>query len=182
MKPIAYYILLILVLLSLALNVVVLGGLWTARTMVVEALDASLETMAGLEGETFATTVRVQQSVPVRAEVPFQRELNVPINLSVPISEEITFRETLQIPVNTLVGTYNVRVPISTSLPISLTIPINTEVPIAVSDTFPISTQIDSDIALPVAIRIADTPLVEYLKQIRETLQMIRDRLAPGGA
>jgi hypothetical protein len=181
MKPTAFYILLILVLLSLALNVFIVMSLASARQAIVSGLDTSLTALSGLEGETFATTVQVKQAVPVRASVPFKRDLTVPIRINVPISQRVAFNDTIQIPIRTFVGEYSVSVPISSSIPIEMNVPISTQVPIAISETMPISTAINLDMAIPVSIRLADTPLVTYLRDLRTTLADIRDALSFGG-
>lgn len=181
MKPAAFYVLLVLVLLSLALNVVILVGLLAARQAVLDMLDVGLETVSGLEDETFETTVNIKQTIPIQAQVPFRRELDIPIALNVPISDAIEFDETLTVPIDTLVGQYNVRIPIRTTIPLDLDVPINTNIPFIISDTIPISTTVDIDLAVPFAIRVADTPLVDYLRSFRETLLAIRQQLSLAG-
>ena len=73
MKNIAYLFLLILILLSLALNAVVIAGLLTARDAAVEAIDQGLQVLSGLEDETFETTISVQETIPVNEAIPFRR-------------------------------------------------------------------------------------------------------------
>jgi len=180
MKPIAYYALLSLVLLSLILNGLVLAGLLTARQTVVQALDAGIHMVSGLKDETFETTVHVQQAVPIKADFPFHRTLTVPIDLAVPVSHEIAFRETLVIPVKTVLGQFDLEVPISLTIPISLTVPVKAEVPFTISETLPISTVVTVDLTLPVSIDIDSTPLAGYLEQLGTMLQEIRQQLSFG--
>jgi hypothetical protein len=143
-------------------------------------LDTSIETVSGLKDETFETTVHVQQTIPVRADIPFHRTLTVPIDLTLPVSEEITIRDTLVIPIDTVLGKYNFQAPISLTIPINMSVPIKTEVPITISETLPISTNVPIDLSLPVAIEIASTPLADYLEQLLAMLQEIRQRLSFG--
>lgn len=180
MRSTAFYILLILVLVSLVLNVAILIGLAAAHGAILNALDTSLESLSGLESETFSTTIEVNQSVPVRLSVPFRRDLTVPIKMNIPISETISFRETFQIPIRTIIGEYSVPVPISSTIPIQMNVPISTQVPIAISETLPISTAIELDMEIPVAIRIGDTRLATYLRDLRAALADIRERLSFG--
>jgi hypothetical protein len=179
-KPAAFYVLLSLVLLSLALNLLVLAGLWMARQVVIQALDTGIETVSSLRGETFEMTFPVQQTIPVRTDVPFHRTITVPVDLTMPISEEIPIRETIVIPIDTALGTYKLRVPISLTIPIDLTVPVKTEIPFTISETIPISTDVALNMSFPVAIDVSDTPLVGYLDDLRATLQAIRQRLSLG--
>jgi hypothetical protein len=177
----AFYILLALVVLSLALNVVILVGLNAARQALVSALDTSLETISGLENEKFETTVQLRESVPVRIAVPFRRDLQVPIRTNIPIKEQLPFRDTLRIPIRTFVGEYNVSVPISTTVPINLDVPVDLQVPIDISETIDISTSVDLNLDIPVSIGVADSALADYLRELRATLTEIRKRLSFGG-
>jgi hypothetical protein len=179
-KPAAFYVLLFLVLLSLAFNLLVLAGLWIARQATVQALDTSIETVSSLKGETFEMTFPVQQTIPVQTNVPFRRTMTVPVNLTIPISQEIPIRETIVIPINTALGTYKLQVPVSLTLPIDLTVPIKTEIPFTISETIPISTNVALDMSFPVAIDIGATPLAGYLDELGIMLQAIRQRLSFG--
>jgi hypothetical protein len=134
MKPIAYYILLFLVLLSLLLNGLILAGLLLARQTVIQGLDAGIQMVSDLKDETFETTVHVRQAIPIKASFPFRRTLTVPIDLVLPVSQKIAFRETLLIPVNTVLGRYDLQVPISLTIPVSLTVPIKTRIPFTISE------------------------------------------------
>jgi hypothetical protein len=180
MKPIAYYVLLALVLLSLVLNSLILAGLLAARQTAIQALDAGIQTVSDIEGETFETTVHVQQAIPIKADFPFHRTLTVPIDLVIPVSQEIAFRETLVIPVKTVLGQFDLEAPISLTIPISLTVPVKTHVPFTISETLPISTNVTVDLTLPVSIAIGSTPLAAYLEQLHATLQEIRQQLSFG--
>ena len=180
MKRIAYGVLLFLVLLSLILNGIVLAGLLLARQTVVQALDRGIQAVSELKDETFETTVHVQQAIPINASFPFRRTFTVPIDLVLPVSEEIAFRETLVIPVNTVIGQYDLQVPISLTIPISLTVPIKTRIPFTISETLPVSTNVTLDLTLPVSIKLDSSPLAAYLEEFGAILQEIRRQLSFG--
>jgi hypothetical protein len=177
-KKLAYIILLILVLLSLALNVLVLSTLWTAKESITMALDQTLETLAGLEGEKFETTVYVQESIPVHIQVPFQRELVVPVNLEVPISDAIVIQETFEVPINTPLFDFTVDIPVSSTIPVELVVPVKGEVPVLISETIPVDTDVEINLSVPFAIEMADTPLPGYLEQLRAMVEQMRQQLS----
>ena len=170
----------VLVLLSLALQGIFLAGIWKARHTALDILDQSLEALARLEDETFATTVHVQETVPVRVDIPFRREFEIPVSASVPISHSVSFHETFEILVDTPQGTQAVKVPISATIPLSLTIPVVAKVPVTISETIPIDTDIEIDAKVPVAIKIADTPLLSHLERFKTLLAEVRQQLSLG--
>lgn len=181
MKTTAYVILLVLVLLSLALNVVLLAGLWTARQAAIEALDAGLEALADLEDETFETSIHVQESIPIDTAVDFRRELIVPVHVTAPISDHIYFNETFEVPIDTALLKMTVDVPVSATIPVSLTVPVDGDVPISIDETFPLHTEVELDLTVPVAIPLSDTPIPDYLEQLRSMLEQVRQELSFGG-
>jgi hypothetical protein len=177
MKTVAYVVLLILVLLSLALNVVVLAGLLGARQAMVEGLDQALEALEGFEDESFETTFQAQAAVPVEASVPFRREWTVPFGLTVPIQHDISFQETLVVPINTPLFKLDIDVPVSATIPVSLTVPVEGEVPIVISETIFVNTEVVVDVTVPVAVPMSDTPLPDYLDELRTSLETVRQQL-----
>ncbi len=179
MKIVAYLVLLGLVLLSLALNAILLSGLLAARQAAIQALDQSLKALDSLADETFETSIRVQHTVPVNASVPFQRTIAAPFHLSVPISHTLSFRETFQVPINTPLFSLNVAVPVSATLPISLVVPVDAAISFPISETISIHTEVPLDLTVPVSIKFSDTPLPAYLGQLRAMLVEVRQQLSP---
>jgi hypothetical protein len=178
MKNIAYLFLLILILLSLALNAVVIAGLLNARDAAVEAIDQGLQALSGLENETFETVIRVQETIPVSETVPFRRELVVPIDLTVPIHDQIAIQETFEVPISTPFRDFTIDIPVSATVPVEIEVPVDVQVPIAISETIPISTEVSIDLTVPVVIEVADTALPEYLEQMRALLTEVKEALA----
>lgn len=181
MRKTLYVILWFLVLLSLALNIIILAGLWKARQTALEVMDEGLEAVARLEEETFSTTVRVQQRVPVSADVPFNRTLTLPVNVSVPISHDITFQEDFELSIDTPLGEQSISIPVSATIPLSLTIPVAAQVPVNIDETIAVRTDVEIDTSVPVAIRVADTPLLDYLEQMETMLAKLRQQLTLNG-
>lgn len=178
MKTSAYIILLVLVLLSLALNVALLAGLRTAQQAAIQALDATLDALSGLEDEAFQTSIRVQETVPIEATIDFRRDLMVPVHVTAPISDHIYFYETFQIPIDTPLLKMTVDLPVSATIPVSLTVPVNADVPISIDETLPVNTEVALDLTVPVAIRLSDTPISDYLEQLVSMLEQMRQQLS----
>lgn len=179
MKTAAYLLLLGLVLLSLALNALLLSRALAARQAVLQALDRSLKMLDNLADETFETSIRVEHTVPVDANVPFRRTLGVPLRLTVPISHTLSFQEVFQVPIQTPLFHLNVAVPVSATLPISLNVPVSADLSLPISETISFHTDVPIDLTVPVVVRLADTPLPAYLDQLRAALDEVRQELAP---
>ncbi len=178
MKTIAYLFLLTLILLSLALNAVVIAGLLTARDATVEAIDQGLQVLSGLEDEKFETTIDVQETIPVDETIPFRRELIVPIDVTVPIYDQIAIQETFEVPISTPLLDFTIDIPVSATVPVELNVPVQLEVPIVISETIPISTEVEIDLTVPVVIEVSDTALPGYLEELRTLLSEVKETLA----
>lgn len=181
MRKASYIVLWFLVLLSLALNGILLAGLWKARQAALVVIDQSIKTLERLEDETFATTVHVQKTVPVSADIPFHRELKVPVDVTVPLSHDVSFQESIELSFDTLLGTQTLDVPVGATIPLSLSVPVDVKVPVTISETIPVRTEVEIDVEVPVAVRVADTPLPGYLAQVKRSLTGIRKQLSLGG-
>jgi len=177
MKTIAYLFLLILILLSLALNAVVIAGLLASRDAVVEAIDQGLQALDGLEAETFETVIRVQEIIPINETVPFRRELVVPIDVNVPIYDQIVIQETFEVPISTPFLDFTIDIPVSGTVPVEIQVPVDVQVPVVISETIPISTKVSIDFTVPVVIGVSDTALPGYLEQLRTVLGEVKEKL-----
>jgi len=157
-RKLSWLVLFVLVMLSLALNVVILGALWQVRSVAKDEITAFADDLALSEKQTLTVTVRLKQAVPIQASVPIKKDINVPINTTVAINQ------TIRVPVNSPLGTINLDVPLKTDVPINLT------VPVAINETVLISTTVNLDLTLPVSIPMAETPLPELFKNLRQRL------------
>jgi hypothetical protein len=159
---VALILLAILTLLSLALNGVVIFGLVRARQIALEAQQTALNTVTdarslvtGVGDDTFSYTFNVQQEIPVNASVPFNDEITVPIQTTIPVSTVVI------IPVDAgLLGTFDVDVPIRTMFPVDLS------VTFPVSQTIDIATTVPLDVAVPIEVPLAETPLIGYIEEL----------------
>lgn len=159
---VALILLTILTLLSLMLNGVVIFGLVRARQIALEAQQTALNTVTdarsivtGVGDDTFYYTFKVQQEIPINTSVPFNDEITVPIRTTIPVSTVVI------IPVDAgLLGTFDVDVPIRTMFPVDLNITF------PVSQTVDIVTTVPLDVAVPIEVPLAETPLVGYMEEL----------------
>jgi len=161
-------VLIVLVVVSLILNGVLLtgGGLLLQRglklrQMAVGVLDQATESLAALGNERIDYPVRIQQDIPVAANVPFNQTMVVPVPISF----------TAVVPVDLVLTTMDLEIPID------LTVPIDMEVPVTISQTIHVSTTVPLDMEIPVTIDVAETPLSGYLEQFRKALERLRESL-----
>ena len=175
LKVLAYTFLFVLILVSLALNVLVIASLLEVRQTAAGALNRAAGALADMEATTFETSVEVRQTIPVNAEIPFQREWNVPVRVSVPIEHELAFEETIVVPIDVPLFELNLDVPVSTTIPVSLTVPIETEVPFAIDETFYVDTEVQVDLLVPVTLDLADTSLPAQLDALAAMLEGVQE-------
>jgi hypothetical protein len=170
---IALILLATLILLSLALNGVVIFGLMRARQIALHAQQAALNTVTdarsivvGVGNDTFSYTLEVQQEIPVNTSVPFNEEITVPIRTSIPISTVVI------IPVNAgVLGTFDLDVPVRTIIPVDLS------VSFPVSQTVDIATTVPLDIAVPIKVPLAETPLASYMEELDAGLARLEEAI-----
>jgi len=180
MKRAGYVILWFLVLLSLILHVITLGGLWAAQRFALRTVDDAIDTLGSLQHEVFETTIHFNQSMPVSVSIPFRQEMNFPVDVTIPFSRSISLNQTFQIAIDTPFGPFPFQVPISATFPISLSMPFQAEVPVAISQTIPIDTDIALDLTVPVAIQLSETPFQGYVEKVMTMLADIRRQLSLG--
>jgi len=163
-----------LTLLSLALNGVVIFGLLQARQIALDAVTGARATVAdtralvtGIGDDTFSYTFKMQQEIPIAANIPFNEEVTVPINMTIPINT------TVVVPINAgLLGTFDIDVPVRTI------IPVNREFTVPISQTVNISTTVPLDVDVPIEIPLAETPLAGYLEELDAVLARLEETLA----
>ena len=164
-RPWDYWLLWFAALSSLALNVWLVNALLVARRQMGEAAGVAAQSVGALRGASIDYTFKVQQEVPVTANVPFHTTLDVPLKLSLPVNTEVT------VPLKTPFGSFDLKIPISTTVPIDL----KTQVPISTS--FRIATTVPVSLEIPVKIAIADTSLGAALLKVEMKLLQVADFL-----
>jgi hypothetical protein len=164
-RPLDYYLLWCVALLSLTIGVALIVALGMVRGRAVDGLRTAADAVHSLRGSSIDYVVRVEQSLPVSLTVPFSTTIIVPINSTLPIDTE--FKLTLRTPL----GDYPVNVPVQSSVPINMrtSVPVNLSVPISAS--VPIS------LSLPIRINLAQTTLGASLEQMEGYLSALAAEL-----
>jgi len=144
-RPLDYWLLWLVALLSLAVNVWLIRTLLIVRRQVGEAAGRAAQAIGALRESSIDYTVSVEQDVPVSLTLPVNTTVNVPIHTQLPINTQVTVPlETpfgqipLTFPVQTIVPVnLQPEVPINATVPVSMIVPVALEVPIhlALSDT-----------------------------------------------
>jgi len=155
----------VLVLLSLALNVIVIHGLMQVRETAHGIVADARTVVSGFAADTFTYTVEIDQEFPIVMEFPFSQTMTIPINTVVPINTRVV------VPVDLGITTYNIRVPINTVFPVDM------EFTVPVSQVVDIDTIVPMSMEVPVEIAVPETPLADYLIDVEEALQRTEDRL-----
>ena len=174
-RPLDYWLLWWVVSGSRALTLVLVRTLLAFRdqgaaaaTTAVGGLEQAESALADFRAQTFNYTFRVDQTFPVRAEVPISTTVQVPVRVIIPVDTIIT------VPFDTPLGQFPINVPIQATLPVSLTLiaPLNLTVPISMD----VPVQFDA----PVKIVLADTPLAGALDKMSAFLRQMKQAIAKG--
>jgi hypothetical protein len=165
-RPPGYIALWIITILSLLLNVVILLQFVMVRQVALQAIDDAIAMVDSLQNTTLTYTARVDDTVPINADLELSESIPVPINETLPINANVN------VPVRIgPFGTYNVTVPISGSVPVNTTLSIVIDQPLHVSTTVPIHLEI------PIQVAIKDTPLADTLGDVKTRLEALRLRM-----
>ncbi|GAB4530994.1 MAG: hypothetical protein Kow0063_09690 [Anaerolineae bacterium] len=156
----------VLVIILLALNLLLLDILNMARLAAIDSLSKIEATLDSLATEVIVYNFEIDQAVPMKADIPFNRTVEVPLNTSVPINQVLT------LPLQTPAGEIVLDVPVQTEVPINMVVPVDFD------QTISVDTVVQLETTLPVEIEIAKTPLAAYLKQARSELAQIKRRLS----
>jgi hypothetical protein len=165
-RPSAPILLWIIAILSLVLNLALIGalliganvGLQTAKQF---AGDAATQ-LASFGDSTFSTSVRVQHTIDIDTSVPFEYADTIAIDQVVPISTVVSVAQEFPI-----IGELKFDVPINTSVPISVSVPIKIE------RNVPIKLSVPIDFTVPVEVKLADTPVKPQIDAAVEQLRAL---------
>jgi len=127
-------VLVTLMLLSLALNGVVILGLLRARQIVLATVTDARTTVIGVGDDTLSYTLEVKQEIPIVTSIPFDEDVIVPVRTTIPVST------TVVVPVNLGIPTYDLEIPIRTTIPVDLELPLDQGGTLSVRTTIPINT------------------------------------------
>jgi len=158
-------VLIVLTLMSLALNGVVLYAIVEVRQTALDIVTDARVLVRQFADDTFTYTVEVDQEFPISTEFPFSQTMSVPVNTVVPVNTQVV------IPVDLGFTTYRLTVPINTVFPIDM------EFTVPISQVVDITTVVPVSIAVPVEIAVPETPLADHLKELDAILKQTEEDL-----
>lgn len=140
-------------LLSLLVNGILFSQLRNPERLAAPAVGRVLDRLGNSDAK-IQYTVKVPSGTPLHFDVPFDQTYRVKLNASFPINT------TVAVPLRGPLGTYTVRLPIRT------TIPVRTDMPVHLRDTFRVRTRTQTEYVIPLEIRVRDLPLDELRKSL----------------
>lgn len=149
MAPVALAVALV----SLAANAFLVSRLRHPERIAAPAVGRVLDRLGDSDAR-IRYEVRVPAGTPLHFDVPFEQTYRVRLNANFPINT------TIGVPLRGPLGTYTVRLPIRTN------IPVKTDMPVHLRDTFRIRTQTQTEYVIPLEIRVRDLPLDELRKSL----------------
>jgi hypothetical protein len=139
---------------SLALNAVLLWRLHYPERLVAPAVDRALGRLQAGDAR-IPYEVRIPAGTPLHFDVPIDQTYRVRLNTELPIDTEIT------LPVRSPFGNRDVRVPVRAD------VPIRADLPVRLRDTFRLRTETQTEIVVPLEIRVRDLPLDALRESLR---------------
>ena len=195
-----YYLLWLLVLVSLGLNVFLLVTLNSIRSQARDQVQAAGERIRAVEVGEFELPIHISETLPISFTVPFSDTFIVPISATIPVSASVPFSETIDVPINTNIPinatisvplpaignipipipivtnipvNLNVQVPISRSIPVQLDIPVDLTIEVPVESEVPVQTEVPVELDFPVNLPLDDMGFQELLQQVQDALDSL---------
>lgn len=156
----------LLVLISLLLNVFVLGQLLRIRRGASEALVSASAILADLQTQTLELTIPVDETIAIDTDLPVDETLTIPIQTEVPINTIVTVNVD-----GGVLGGIPLRIPISTVVPVDL------ETDVRINQTFEVHAPVELALEIPVRIDVAETSLYDTLGEAQEALDAAADQM-----
>ena len=160
-RPIDYYLLWIVALVSLGLNLYLINMLMQAKLQVAQAASSAAAAVGQLRGSAIDYSVPISQTLPVSFTVSYRQTFSVPISVTLPIDTVVT------VALNTPFGTFPINVPVKTTVPINL----NPQVPLSLS--VPVRVTVPISFTVPIHLALADTPLGDSLNSAADYLNNV---------
>jgi len=132
--------------------------IFNLKTGIIQPLVNNLYgSFVGLDQAQILTTIKVQDTVPVKLTIPLQTQTTVTLTGDVPVHANATF--SLPGGGGTINGSVSIVLPTGLKLPVALdlTVPVNDKLPVSLN--------------VPVNIRIQDTQLNDPIAQLQNTLK-----------
>src|SRR3712207_6062304 len=103
----------VLLAISLLVHALTIARLLNVRNTLREEVDRLAASVEAAKQSQVSYDLAIDQQVPIDIDVPIQRSLEVPINT------EVRIDQTLNLPVETALGSFEIPVPIDTTIPVS---------------------------------------------------------------
>jgi hypothetical protein len=145
-RPVDYYVLWLVALVSLGLNLYVINALMQAKLQVAQAAGTAAAAVEQLRSTAIDYAVPMHDSLPVSFTVAYRQTFTVPISVTLPIDTLVTVR------LDTPIGSFPINVPVKTNVPINL----NPQVPLSLS--VPVSVSIPISLTVPIHLALSDPP------------------------
>jgi hypothetical protein len=168
-RPVDYYVLWAVALVSLGLNLFLVYTLMQAKRQLAQAAGAAATAVEQLRGIAIDYAVPIHQDLPVSFTVAYRQTFAVPISVTLPIDTNVTFR--LDLPI----GSFPINVPVKTTVPINF----NTQVPLSLA--VPVSVSIPISLTVPIHLAVSNTPLGDSLTRAANYLNAVAAGLGGPG-
>lgn len=158
-RPLDYYLLWLVALVSLGLNLYLVNMLLQARRQVGQAANMAAAAAGALAESAIDYPVELHQVLPVSLTVAYRQTLVIPISVTLPISTVVS------VPLKTPIGEFPIAVPVVTNIPVDL----SPAVPLSLS--LPISTTVPIDVSFPIHLELKSTALGASLASAQAYLE-----------
>jgi hypothetical protein len=151
--------------LSLALNVILIGVVVALIVIARQTATDLASQLQAVSDQSISFTIQLTQTVPVRASVPLEYDVNVPVNQSVEVDTVATGERDVP-----LLGRVKFDVPIKT------TIPINFTVPVSITKDVPVEASVPLSLDIPVQIPLRKSKLGAAINALADKLNQVAGR------
>jgi len=157
-RPLDYYVLWVIAVMSLAINLYLIYALVQARRQVAQAASTAAAAVDQLRTAAIDTSVPIQQSLPVSFTVTYRQTVSVPISVTLPINTNVT------VPLNTPLGNFPINIPVNTTIPVN----INPQIPLDLA--VPVSVSVPISLSVPIHLAVSDTSFAGTLSNASDYL------------
>lgn len=202
-----YWLLWVIVLISLGLNGLLIYGLLTARAQAGQEAARVATALRDNPMGDFEIPVNVDESLPINLNVPFKDTFTVEISETIPVSTSVLFEEDIaipiretvrvqenvqvfvvipvinqRVPINIPIGAnipiaLDINVPVSYEIPVETDIPVNFVVEVPVETEVPIETEVPVKLDFPVTVPMQDLEINTFLNELQASLEELAQML-----
>lgn len=143
------------------------------RNTVRNMISVAVVDLRKFENLRMHLNIQVSNVVPVKADIPIKRTIDVDVRGAVPVKETLTTDALVTTPL------WGARVPLTISLPVEMTIPVNLRVPVVLDYAVPVDIAVPVELTVPVEIDLRQTEIGGLIDQALTTLVTL-ERLVAG--